>query len=150
MPCLKKYWTPSILHIINTSHFNNPISHLKVWHNMNITCPCTWASILAAVSAASWSLSRWTWATATCVCWVCCSNCCLSNWIWWWVLSGSWAFEGYGESPNSWGELGDEMVPAVWKFNNQHLDYHDNKKCIRTWKCLDVRRLITWHFCWKL
>lgn len=42
---------------------------------------CTWASILAVVSAANWSLSMWTWATAACVWCVCWSSCWRNNWI---------------------------------------------------------------------
>ena len=75
----------------------------------------TWASNLAAVSAASWSLSKWTCATAACVCCDCCSNCSLRSWISWWALNGVPADGTWSPVPFRGSESGEIYVsPPLW------------------------------------
>ena len=101
----------------------------------------TWASMRAADSAPSWSLSSCTWAMATCVCCCCWSSCCRSNCIWWWALSGSCALCWY-VSPSMTGEdMGELIVPpptppppsCKTQTRRQASDYKEYLFCFFTW-----------------
>ena len=91
-----------------------------------ITC----ASSRAAVSAASWSRSRWTCATAACVCCDCCSSCSRNSWSSWCVLSGVPA-PGIGSPLVLSGSLSGELYvspPLCKQKNILHSDNDGQKK----------------------
>lgn len=108
-----------ILHICSSHQHPDTQQVTCAQWSQSVTC----ASSRAAVSAASWSRSRWTCATAACVCCDCCSSCSRNSWSSWCVLSGVPA-PGSGSPLALNGSLSGELYvsPPLCKHNILHSD----------------------------